>query len=71
MVERKEPNRAERRRMAKEQRLQKKKEFVSPVPLMISCPECGSRDVKQIKSDYFKCNKCGAEHITSEMACEL
>ena len=73
MVEKKqrEPNRAERRQMAKEKRLQKKHEFTPKVKLLISCPDCKSIDVKQIRHDYFKCNKCGAEHSISEMTCEF
>ncbi len=64
-------NREERRKLQREQRKQQTKVKEPPIRLLISCPECGSIDVSQIRHDYFKCNNCGAEHITSEMSCNL
>lgn len=69
------PNRAERRRMMKEQsrQMRKTQKLVgknNPY-IFISCPDCKSRDVTQIGKDYFRCNKCGSTHELSEMDMEL
>lgn len=68
-------NRAERRRMAREQYRQTKKiqKLIGKnnPHTFISCPDCGSKDVTQIKKDYFGCNKCHNAHHISEMSVEL
>ena len=73
------PNRAERRRMMKDQsrQIRKTQKLVGKnnPHIFISCPDCKSRDVKHIGKDsgqdYFRCNKCGSTHELSEMDVEL
>lgn len=72
------PNRAERRKIMKEQLRQQKKiqRLIGKnnPHIFISCPECKSRDVVPVTfptKDHFKCLECGAVHELSEMDVEL
>lgn len=68
-------NREQRRKLQREEaRNQRKLNKGIPkqrVDLLISCPECHSIDVKQVRPDYFECNKCGSIHHLSEMSVDL
>lgn len=76
-------NRAERRRLDREQRPARNQQKIvkkmiqnnikagGTGNIMLRCPDCNTIDIKEIRPDFFRCNKCGAEHPLSELSCEL